>query len=91
MLLYTKEAIMARKANPYTAIIKRMHKIQAKAEKLNTEIELFRSCIEAQAKQYAVTAKKQVVKKANAASKKTIKKAPAKAKNVKKTTQNKKP
>jgi hypothetical protein len=70
---------MARTASPYTAILKRMKRLHIKAEKLNTEIKLFASFIEAQAKQSATTAKK----KPTAKTAKTVKKGP-RAKVVKK-------
>jgi hypothetical protein len=41
---------MARTANPYTQVIKRLAKLQAKADKLNAEIAAFSKFVEAEAK-----------------------------------------
>jgi len=70
---------MARKANPYTLVIKNLKRLQIKADRLNAEIKQFSSLVEAQAKQATVTAKKQTAK-VNTVSKKVSKaKAPRKA------------
>jgi hypothetical protein len=74
---------MARKANPLTPILKRVAKLQAKADKLNSEIAAFTKFVEGAAKQSAATApaKKTPAKKAPASKrgkKAAAKKAPAK-------------